>query len=227
MEKANYVNVIWATGLLLIGGCSAHAPSPKPEALPKAEAVEQEVDESDDSSMEADEEEPATDEAPPSGPATLSVMVSVNGKSQPGVIKVTDDGGHEVVSGKSGEPMTIESGNYMLVVSIEDAAILADRPTQSVPLTIPPGANLKQPFEFAWASEELNVRVNGKLEKNAKVRLYRDGELAATIDSASGHVPLSPGRYEAEVLTHGATIKVNELFVPEGATQSESIDVTM
>jgi hypothetical protein len=114
-----------------------------------------------------------------------------------------------------------------LIVSIEDAAILADRPTLRVPLTVPAGASLTPRVDFPWASVQLNVRVNGEPETKASVRIIRQGAAVATVQSGGASVTLSPGRYQAEVTTRGATIEVKMLLFPEGATQSLPVDVKM
>ena len=127
MEKASYMFARWAGGLLLMWGCGAHEPAPQAQTALSA-SEEQASIESEEPVAEVEEQEaPPEAEPPRSGPATLIVEVAVHNELKPAAVSVKDKDGNEVVSGKSGEPLTLQSGSYTLVVSIEDAAGLADR----------------------------------------------------------------------------------------------------
>lgn len=151
----------------------------------------------------------------------------MKGESKPADVQVIAEDGSEVASGKTGESLSLQSGEYTLLVSIDDAKVLADRPTRRLPLTVQPGEDLEQQVEFPWASVQLNVRVNGQLEKNATVRVMKQGAEVVKVKSAGEHVTLSPGRYQAVVSTRGATIAVEQVLFPEGATQTVPVDVRM
>ena len=171
--------------------------------------------------------EPAAPEPARRGAATVTADAAVRGESVPAVVRLIDENGEEAAKGKAGETLQVLSGEYTLAVSIEDPKILADHPTLREPLTVPPGASLTPRVDFPWASVQLNVRVNGVPEKKATVRLLRQGAVVATVESGGASVTLSPGRYQAEVITRDATIEVKMLLFPEGATQSLPVDVKM
>jgi hypothetical protein len=208
---------------LLVIGCASTA-EPKPAVAPQASSGEEAADEAADEMLE---EEASAPSEVPSGPASLTVEVSVQGESKPAAIKVIAADGRELASGKTGERLTLESGEHTLLVAIEDAKVLADRPTKRMPLTLLPGDDVEQKVEVPWASDQLNVRVNGQLERNATVRVLKQGAEVAKVKSNAEHITLSPGRYQAEVKTRGATILVEQVLFPEGATQTVPVDVRM
>jgi hypothetical protein len=84
-----------------------------------------------------------------------------------------------------------------------------------------------QPVSFPWAAIQLRVRVNGQVNRKAKVDIMRDGEVLATLQSDQPHVKFSPGRYEAKVRVGGAKIDAPELLFPEGATRTVPVDIQM
>ena len=213
--------VVW--GLLLAVGCSTQSahPTPPQQARPSSGG------EAGAPAPTAPAAEPAEPAVAPSGPAALTVEAAVHGEVKPARVQLIGSDGGEVAAGASGQPLAIQSGEYTLIVSIEDAAILADRPNLRVPLTVKPGDDLKQHVDFPWASVQLKVRVNGEPEGHATVRILRQGALVATVESGGAFVTLSPGRYQAEVITRDATIEVKQLLFPEGATQTVPVDVKM
>lgn len=176
----------------------------------------------------AEKQEPApklTERA--SGPGSLSLDAKVKGQSVPASVRLLADDGHEVASGKTGQAIEAPSGTYTLEVQIDDAAAMLDRPMQRRQLTINAGDELHETAEFPWTMIQLNVRVNGKLDRGAEVILLRDGNEVATVKSGASHVAISPGRYGAVVKTRGTKIEVKEMLLPEGATESKPIDVHM
>jgi len=208
--------------ILLLGGCAAPAhtePAPASTGGEHTPAVA--------AAPEPIAAEPAPAEPPPSAPATLTIEAAVKGEPKPAHVQLIDSEGEEAASGKSGESLSIPSGEYTLVISIEDAAVLADRPTQRTPITVQPGQNPPLRVDFPWATVQLKVRVNGQPESKATVRLMRQGAVVATVQSGGESITLSPGRYQAEVNTHDATIEVKQLLFPEGATQTVPVDVRM
>jgi len=212
-----------ALGLLLVG-CSTPAAQPA-SAPPSAASAGAETPAAMPEAPEATEAAPP---APaPSAPATLTVEAAVHGELKPASVKLMSEDGEQVASGATGQAISVQSGEYTLIVAIEDAAVLADRPTQRVPITIAPGADVKHHIDFPWASIQLRVRVNGEPESQATVRVMRQGAVVATVKSEGEHIMLSPGRYQAEVNTRGATIEVKQVLFPEGATQTVPVDVRM
>lgn len=206
---------------LLLGACAP--PVEQSEVAPKSAGSEHAPGAS--AAPEPLAAEPAAPPAP--APATLTVEAAVKGELTPARVRLIDSEGDEAAAGKSGESLSVVSGEYTLIVSIEDPAILADRPTQRTPLTVQPGENPTHRVDFPWASVQLKVRVNGEPESKATVRLLRQGAVVTTVESGGAHVTLSPGRYQAEVTTRDATIEIKQLLLPEGATQTVPVDVRM
>jgi len=172
------------------------------------------------------EAEPAPPPAP-SGPASITIEAKVHGQAVPATIKIIDDGGQTVASGKSGEALNLKSGEYELHVTVSDASVLLDRPTQRRVLTLHAGDNAHETVEFPWAKIQLNVVINGTPAKSASVRLMRQGAEVGVLKSGADFVPISPGKYEAEVKAEGASIAVHGLMFPEGATQTVPVNVQL
>jgi hypothetical protein len=162
-----------------------------------------------------------------SGPAKLTLEAQVRGKSVPAKVRLIAADGSEAATGEAGQPVALQSGEYTLEVEITDESALIDKPTQKRQLVINAGDELHEKAEFPWSMVTLNVRVNGRLDKNAKVILMRDGEEVATVSSGAAPAPISPGRYEAVVQTRGARIEVKGMLFPEGGTENKPIDVRM
>jgi hypothetical protein len=162
-----------------------------------------------------------------SGPAAITVEAKVHGKAVDANVRLLGGDGSEVVAGKTGQTLSVQSGEYEMHVEITDAAVLLDKPTQRRPLTLHAGDNLHEAVEFPWAMVQLNVMVNGGLEKNASVMLSRQGKAVGTIKSGADPVAISPGHYEAEAKAGGATIQVKGLMFPEGATQTVPVNVQL
>jgi hypothetical protein len=210
-------------GLLLLAGCAP--PAEPTAAAPSSTGAEQAP--TTPVAPEPVAAEPVAPAPAPSAPATVTVEAAVKGELKPADVKLIDAEGEEAAAGKTGESLSVPSGEYTLLVSIEDPKVLADRPTQRTPITIAPGQNPVERVDFPWASVQLKVRVNGEPENKATVRLMRQGAVIATVESGGEHITLSPGRYQAEVVTRDATIEVKMLLFPEGATQTVPVDVRM
>jgi hypothetical protein len=142
-------------------------------------------------------------------------------------VRLLGAGGQEVASGGSGDALQVSSGDYDMQVTVRDAAALADKPTQRRKLTLSPGDDLHEHVDFPWAMIQLNVIVNGTPDRAAVVQLTREGTTVAVFKSGAEPVAISPGRYSAQVKTHGASIEVPSLMFPEGATQSVPVRVQM
>ena len=63
--------------------------------------------------------------------------------------------------------------------------------------------------------------------RNPEVVLYRQGseEASATFRVSGEHVPITPGRYEADVKLRGHEIRVTNLAFMDGATQDIPVNI--
>lgn len=182
-----------------------------PAAAPEPEPVEE-------------EEAPAE---PARGPASISVTPKVAGEAVPGSVKIANEAGETVAEGSAGQSMTVQSGTLTVEVRVTDEKALADRPTRTMEVELQPGSQSKQEMSFPWCKVRVMVRVKGNPTKKAEVKLFRDGEHVATLQSgADQHVRLSPGHYQAEVRSGGMVTKLDDVMFPEGATRDVPIDVT-
>jgi hypothetical protein len=157
----------------------------------------------------------------------LTLDAQVHGKSVPADVRLLSADGNEIASGPTGQAIELPSGQYTMEVQINDAAAMLDKPTQRRQLTINPGDALQEKAEFPWAMVQLNVRVNGSLDRKAEVVLSRDGQEVAKVKSGAEPAAITPGRYEAVVLTRGAKIEVKGMQFPEGGTAVKPVDVQM
>jgi hypothetical protein len=142
-------------------------------------------------------------------------------------VRVLSASGDVVAEGESGVALALASGSYRVAVQVTDAAVLLDRPTQTQDVTLAPGNNAALACDFPWAKVQLNVLVNGKSEAAAVVRLSRKGAVVGDMKSRGDFVAVSPGRYDAEVLVKGNTIKVEGILFPDGATQTVPVAVQL
>jgi hypothetical protein len=214
--------------LLAAFGCSGGGSSePAPTASEGSEGSEvAEAPAAEPSAPESASEE----EAIPmrrSGPAKLTLDAVVQGKSVPAKVRLLAADGSEAASGETGQALNVQSGEYTLEVEIVDDDALLDKPTQKRQLTVNAGDELNEKAEFPWSKVTLNVRVNGKLDRGAKVILLRDGQEVAKVKSGAPLAPISPGRYEAVVETRGAKIEVKGMLFPEGGSETMPVDVRM
>ena len=208
------------------GGGGASAGEPAPGASESSEGSE--VGET--PAAEASTAESASEEAIPvrrSGPAKLTLDAQVKGKSVPAKVRLLAADGSEAASGEAGQALNVQSGQYTLEVEILDDSALLDKPTQKRELTVNAGDELHEKAEFPWSMVTLNVRVNGKLDRGAKVILIRDDKEVATVKSGAAPAAISPGRYEAVVETRGAKIEVKGMLFPEGGSETMPVDVSM
>jgi hypothetical protein len=73
----------------------------------------------------------------------------------------------------------------------------------------------------------LNVTRNGRPLRHPEITLFRQGseEPSATFRVSDEHVPISPGRYEADVKLRGHEIRVRGLTFMDGATQNIPVNI--
>lgn len=215
------------SGLMLLLACGSGASSSGPAQAPEPEEPAS-GDELAASDPEAPPEGPAETPAPlKAGPATVSVNATVRGQAVAADVRVIGEDGSEAGTGRSGGPISVQSGTYTMLVTITDETALLDKPMQRRPLTIQAGDSLQETVDFPWAMIQLNVRVNGKPDNGAIVELKRQGAVVGTLKSGADPIPISPGRYDAEVRTRGTTIPVKGLMFPQGATESMPVNVQL
>lgn len=210
---------------LLMLGCGSASSEPRSSAIepPAASSGDEATPEPSETVAEPAVEEPAL--APAQGPATITVVADIANKPIVANVRVLDDQGDIKAQAKAGDAMTLPSGNYKLEIEIPDASIMADRPTQMRELRLTPGQNPNVEAHFRWAKVQLDVRVNGHSQPGAHVQLLRNGENVAEMKSGAAPVPITPGRYEADVLLKGAKIRVQGLLFPDSATQTVPVNV--
>jgi hypothetical protein len=215
--------VLWALSHVGCGGGSANEPTPgEPSSGGDLTSDEPAAERLAEASEPAPQLPTRT-----SGPAKLTLDAQVRGKSVPAKVRLIAADGSEAATGEAGHEVALQAGEYTLEVEITDDSVLIDKPTQKRQLVITPGDDLHEKAEFPWSMVTLNVRVNGKLDRAAKVVLMRDGKEVATMSSGAAPAPISPGRYEAVVQTRGARIDVKGMLFPEGGTENKPIDVRM
>jgi len=208
---------------LISWGCGAAQPRPTElepmnEPVAAAESVAPEPE-------PVMEEEPVA--APASGTASITVTATVAGQAVPGRIKIANEVGETVAEGSAGQNFSVRSGSYTIQVQVTDKTALADRPTRTVNVELPPGAQSRQEVSFPWCKVRVVVRTGGKKVRKAVVKLIRGGEHVATLHSgAKQYVPLSPGRYAAEIISRGTTTKLDNIMFPEEAKRDVPIALT-
>jgi len=161
------------------------------------------------------------DEAPhATGPGTVTLIALVDGKAVPASVRLFDAAGSVRSEGVAGAPITLPAGEYRVEVRVNDPAVMADTPTQTRQLSLQAGQNSQLEAYFRWAKVSLNVLVGGRPSPGARVKLLRDGQVVAELQSGAPPVAITPGRYEADVQLRGSVVRVTGLQFPEGATQT-------
>jgi hypothetical protein len=208
-------------------GSGAPAPGASAERAPAASAGAETTPEPPSANEAA--EAPAEPEplVSPTGPGTLVLTASIAGNAVPAIVRVLDPSGEKRGEVKAGEPLNLPAGQYDLEVAITDAAVMADKPTQKRELVLHAGQNAQVEARFRWAKVTLDVRINGRSQPGAKVQLLREEEVVAEMKSGAPPAPITPGRYEADVLLKGAKIRVKGLQFPDSATQTVPVNVRM
>lgn len=209
-------------------GCGSEAPPPgaSVESAPAASAGAETTPEPAAEPAQAEPVEPEPIVAA-TGPGTLVLTASIAGQSVPAVVRVLDSSGEKRAEISAGEPINLPAGNYDLEVAITDAKVMADTPTQKRELVLSAGQNAQVEARFKWAKVTLDVRINGRSQPGAKVQLLREEEVVAEMKSGAPPTPITPGRYEADVLLKGAKIRVKGLQFPDSATQTVPVNVRM
>jgi hypothetical protein len=205
-------------GLLLLWtavGCGSSSASPEHAAPPAASQGDETTP---DEPTRAAVVEPAAPRA--TGPGSVTVAAVIDGKNVPAQVRVLDASGAVQAEEAAGAPITLPAGDYRVEVSITDAQAMVDKPTQSRPLTLRAGQNTQLEESFRWAKISMNVISGGRSTPGAVVKLLREGQVVAEFKSGAPPVAVTPGRYEADVLLKGSSVRVKGLQFPAGATQT-------
>src|SRR5262245_11642544 len=172
-------------------GSGAQSPAPSNEGPPAASAGAETTPEP--PAQVEPEPEVAAPEPPsarPTGRGTLVLVASIANKEVAADVRVLNDAGEEQAKAQSGEPINLPAGNYELEVSIHDASVMADTPTQRRELVLQGGQNARVEARFRWAKVQLDVRVNGRSQPGAKVQLIREDEVVAEVKSGAPPTPI-------------------------------------
>jgi hypothetical protein len=173
----------------------------------------------------AGDEPPPVAAAPPAirqevqtGVGRLIVQASVDGKPIAAHARVL--GGDRATEFEMGEEVSLEPGTRRIEVAVRDASALVDKPTQQLEVFIESGKTAKADVSFPFAKVQLNVMVGGHAQPGAVVKLLRNGSEVAELKTSAAPIYVSPGKYEADVVLHGTSVRVKGLTFLEGATQT-------
>lgn len=172
------------------------------------------------------EEKEAAPAAPASGPATLKVVTKVGHDAVAAKIKVYASEGGVLAEGKSGEPLSVRSGDLEIEATLSDSKALLGHETIRRSVSVEAGADKTETVIFERSLVRVEVRIKGKLDTTAVVTLSKDGATVAKLKSGDkDHVAIAPGRYNANVKSNRAEITASDVTLNEGATQTVPIDV--
>ena len=162
--------------------------------------------------------EPEATRAPSKGLGSVIVTANVAGRSVAARVKVLD--GSSPLEAATGESIALPAGTQRISVAIAEPSALLDMPTQKLSVFVEPGKSTPVEATFRWAKVRLDVLVGGRSQGKVPVKLFRDGELVAELQSGNAPQAISPGKYEADVMLRGRTIHVTGLVFLEGAEQT-------
>jgi len=214
--------LFWAITLFIYccGGSTTQQPSQETSGLESVGS-----DPSEQLSSQATDDN-STDQSAFAGPASITIEVTIKGEPVSSDIKLLNEANEVVSEGGSGQTFRVQPGRYSAQIRITDEKTMLDRPTKVLEFDLTPGAEVTENVSFPWTRIRLNVKVKGRLNKNAIVKLIRDEEVVATIKSAArDYVIISPGHYQAEVKVGSTVTKLDDVMLPEGATRDVPIDV--
>lgn len=164
--------------------------------------------------------EPAPAEAEPAAPrlGTVTVQAQVNEQSVPAHVRFVDSS--RQLEAETGESVQLQSGTQHIEVSITDPALIVDKPTQRLQVFVEPGQPASAVATFPWAKVQLNLLMGGRSQSGTPIRLLRNDKVVAEVKSGAPACVITPGKYEADVLLPGRTIRVRGLVILEGAVQT-------
>jgi hypothetical protein len=198
-------------------GCGGASPPAQEPVQPAASAGSEVV--------LPDEPPPEAPAAPASGPATLKVVTKVGHDAVAAHVKVFADG-NMIVEGKSGEPLSVRSGDLEIEASLSDSKALLGHETVHRSVTLAAGADATETVIFERSLVRVVVQIRGKVDPSAVVTLSKDGATVAKLKSGDkDYVAIAPGRYNASVKSQRAEINSSDITLNEGATQTVPIDV--
>jgi len=163
----------------------------------------------------------------PTGPVDVTVTLRVGTDDVEGTVALINEAGETVAEGNGGQTFNVQSGAYQVSATIADASVLIDTPTVTQDAQLTAGETQTVEVTFPRARILLNVTRGGRALRRPEVTLYRQGseEPAASFRVGQNHVPISPGRYEADVKLRGHEIRVRGLTFMDGATQSIPVNI--
>lgn len=213
---------VWIVSLLFACGCGGGSTEPTQESTPPVTTGGDE--------QSTPDETPETHDAPPpaAGPATVRIVVKVDGHEVPAEVTLTDAAGATVAQGAAGATFNVTSGTFSATAHITDATVIINRPTQNAgPFEVAPGAEHVQTFELERAQVHLIVNQRGRPVRGARITLRRQNAQEDPIELRVGdeQVPFLPGRYDATVRFGSQSIEVTGLMFMGGAVQNVPINV--
>lgn len=166
---------------------------------------------------------------PQNGPASVMVKAVMDGTEVAARIQILADDDHVASEGEAPLSAQITSGTYTFTAQISDAAVLVDRPTvRNEGVAVAPGGPHNITVSIPRAQVRLKVMRGGREIRNPEIVLMHQGqtEPVYTFRPGAAHIPISPGRYEADVkLARNQVIHVSGITFMEGATQDIPIEI--
>jgi hypothetical protein len=159
---------------------------------------------------------------PQAGPASVMVKAVMDGNEVAARIQILADDGHVVSEGEAPLSAQVTSGSYTFTAQITDAAILVDRPTvRNEGVAVAPGGPHNVTVSIPRAQVRLKVMRGGREIRNPEITLMHQGstEPVHTYRPGAALIPISPGRYEADLKMGREVIHVQGITFMEGATQ--------
>jgi hypothetical protein len=161
-------------------------------------------------------------------PASVMVKAVIEGTEVGARVQVLD-GDRVVAEGEAPLSAQVTSGTYTFTAQVTDAAVLVDRPTvRNENVEVAPGGPHDVTISIPRAQVRLKVVRAGRLLRFQEIVLMHQGstEPVYTFRQGNDHVPISPGRYEADVkLGRNQVIHVQGITFMEGATQDIPIEI--
>jgi len=165
---------------------------------------------------------------PQGGPASVMIKAVMDGTEVAARIQILGDDGRVVQEGEAPLSAQVSAGTYTFTAQISDAAILVDRPTvRNEGVTVAPGGPHNVTVSIPRAQVRLKVVRGGREIRNPEITLMRQGstEPVHRYRPGAAHIPISPGRYEADVKMGRDVIHVQGITFMEGATQDIPIEI--
>jgi hypothetical protein len=153
----------------------------------------------------------------PAGRGYLVIEATVEGKRVPARAKLVD--GHRASDIALGKTINVPAGTRHIEVSLADDSVLLDEPARQFEVTVEPNQKTTLKAAFPWAKVQLRLLVNGKEQPKTRVKLVRDGEPIAEVETGAPMFEISPGTYDVDVPIRGKTVRVKGLVFFDGSEQ--------